>query len=138
MIINDDDTNLGYINIRSSLYNATGDGIHDDTNAFQQALNDVSKVSTIFEYFPSRFTISSELPLKQVALYVELNSASNGIIFKVGHRWKSTLCAPNTPPNGLFTRCSSWRLTMLPELVVRLSEQYNGGIIIPSTLGRVI
>ncbi|CAF4416455.1 unnamed protein product, partial [Adineta steineri] len=38
------DPNLGYINVRAPPYNATGDGVTDDTNAIQRALNDAGNM----------------------------------------------------------------------------------------------
>src|ERR1700728_127907 len=77
MMINDD-SNLGYINVRSPPYNAKGDGVTDDTNAFQQALNDVGKTGGGIVFAPegnyliaSQLTLSDATVLKGVASHVQ-------------------------------------------------------------------
>jgi hypothetical protein len=46
----------------------------------------ISDVSTIFEFFLSRFTQQLVLTLKMVVSDAELNSLSNGTRFSRGHR----------------------------------------------------
>ena len=66
-------------------------------------------------------------------LYVELNSASNGTTFKVGHRGKSPSCTPNTISRTLFGQYLVERfavtlvLTFKPVvLYAELSSASNG------------
>ncbi len=49
---------------------------------------DVRKVTNRFEYFLLIFTLRLGMTLKVVGIDVELNSLSNGDIFKGGHRAK--------------------------------------------------
>ena len=59
-----DDPALGYINVRSPPYNAKGDGVTDDTNAFQQALNDVGNTGGGIVLAPEgNYLIGSQLTL---------------------------------------------------------------------------
>lgn len=73
-----DASNLGYINVRSPPYNATGDGVTDDTNAIQQALNDVGKMGGGIVFAPegnyliaSQLTLPAATVLKGVASHVQ-------------------------------------------------------------------
>jgi hypothetical protein len=43
------DPSLGYVNVKAPPYNAVGNGVTDDTNAVQQALNDIG-VRAFFYY----------------------------------------------------------------------------------------
>jgi hypothetical protein len=77
MIINED-ANLGYINVCSSPYNTTGDGVHDDTNAFQQALDDVGNLGGGIVFAPqgnyliaTHLIIPAATVLKGVASHVQ-------------------------------------------------------------------
>jgi hypothetical protein len=54
-------------------------------NQFDRITN-VSKVSTGFEFFPLGFVQALVLVALMVVLDAELNSASNGITFRPGHR----------------------------------------------------
>ena len=72
------DPNTGYVNVRSAPYNAKGDGDTDDTNAFQQALNDVGQIGGGIVYAPegnyliaSHLTIPAATVLKGVASHVQ-------------------------------------------------------------------
>ena len=73
-----EDVNLGYINVRSPPYNATGDGMTDDTNAFQRALEDVGNQGGGIVFAPegnyliaSQLTIPAATVLKGVASHVQ-------------------------------------------------------------------
>jgi hypothetical protein len=77
MIINDD-SNLGYINVRSPPYNAKGDGITDDTDAIQRALDDVGNMGGGIVFVPegnyligSHLNITTATVLKGVASHVQ-------------------------------------------------------------------
>jgi hypothetical protein len=77
MIIKED-ANLGYINVRSPPYNATGNGIIDDTNAFQRALDDVGNLGGGIVFVPegnyliaTQLTIPAATVLKGVASHVQ-------------------------------------------------------------------
>ncbi|UJR22831.1 hypothetical protein I4U23_025861 [Adineta vaga] len=72
------DPHLGYINIRAPPYNATGDGVTDDTNAIQRALNDVGNMGGGIVFAPEgNYLIASQLiipaatVLKGVASHVQ-------------------------------------------------------------------
>jgi Pectate lyase superfamily protein len=77
MMINAD-SDTGYINVRSAPYNAKGDGVTDDTHAFQQALNDVGNMGGGIVFAPEgNYLIASQLTfpdatvLKGVASHVQ-------------------------------------------------------------------
>ncbi|CAF4116184.1 unnamed protein product [Adineta steineri] len=56
------DPNLGYINVRAPPYNATGDGVTDDTNAIQRALNDAGNMGGGIVFAPQgNYLIASQL-----------------------------------------------------------------------------
>ena len=59
-------------------------------------LDHVGKVSTRFEYFPSRFASLSELALIQDELGVEFDSESNDDIFRPGFPSKNGTSPRNT------------------------------------------
>jgi hypothetical protein len=72
------DPDLGFINVRSAPYNAKGDGVTDDTNAFQQALTDVGNTGGGIVLAPEgNYLIASHLilpaatVLKGVASHVQ-------------------------------------------------------------------
>jgi hypothetical protein len=72
------DADLGYINVRSPPYNATGDGVTDDTNAFQQALDDVGNLGGGIVFVPegnyliaTQLSIPATTVLKGVASHVQ-------------------------------------------------------------------
>ncbi|CAF2672001.1 unnamed protein product [Rotaria sp. Silwood2] len=72
------DLNLGYINVRSPPYNATGNGITDDTDAIQRALNDTGNMGGGIVFVPEgNYLIASHLilpaatVLKGVASHVQ-------------------------------------------------------------------
>jgi hypothetical protein len=69
---------------------------HDLQHLKNLELLDVKKVSSRFEYFLQIFAAEFVLILKMVVLDTELNSASNGDVFKEGHRAKSGAFARNT------------------------------------------
>jgi hypothetical protein len=73
-----DNLMLGYTNVRSPPYNATGDGITDDTNAIQQALNDFGNMGGGIVFAPegnyliaSQLTLLTATVLKGVASHVQ-------------------------------------------------------------------
>lgn len=77
MIIKEDQ-NLGYTNVRSPPYNATGDGVTDDTNAFQRALDDVGILGGGIVFVPegnyliaTQLSIPAATVLKGVASHVQ-------------------------------------------------------------------
>jgi hypothetical protein len=72
------DPNLGFINVKSPPYNATGNGITDDTNAIQQALNDIGAVGGGIVFVPegnyliaTHLTLLASTVLKGVASHVQ-------------------------------------------------------------------
>jgi hypothetical protein len=74
----DADPNLGYINVRSPPYNATGDGVTDDTNAIQQALNDIGALGGGIVFVPegnyliaTQLTLPASTVLKGLASHVQ-------------------------------------------------------------------
>jgi len=71
-------SDMGYINVRLPPYNATGDGIQDDTNAFQNALNDVGTFGGGIVFVPegnylikTHLNIPAATVLKGVASHVQ-------------------------------------------------------------------
>ncbi len=69
---------LGYVNVKSPPYNAAGDGITDDTNAIQQALNDVGTAGggVVFVpegnyYIATHLVVPTATVLKGVASHVQ-------------------------------------------------------------------
>ena len=87
-------------------------------------MSNVSKVSTRFEFFLSRFTLLPELSLNEVELYAASNSASNGTTFKVGYRSKNDTCTPNTHFQDPFRRYFPSGFAILSELVLKWIELY--------------
>ncbi len=72
MMINDD-PNLGYINVRAPPYNAKGDGVTDDTNAFQQAINDVGNMGGGIVFVPEgNYLIASQLSIPSATVLKQL------------------------------------------------------------------
>lgn len=78
MMMNDNDPTLGSINVRLPPYNATGDGITDDTQAIQQALDDAGSRGGGIVFVPEgNYLIASQLMvpdatvLKGVASHVQ-------------------------------------------------------------------
>jgi len=74
------DPNLGYINVKSPPYNAAGDGITDDTNAIQQALNDIGALGGGIVFVPegnyliaTHLTLNASTVLKGLASHVQRN-----------------------------------------------------------------
>ena len=72
------DCDCGYVNVRSYPYNATGDGITDDTHSIQQALNDVGNLGGGIVFVPEgNYLIATHLiipratVLKGVASHVQ-------------------------------------------------------------------
>jgi hypothetical protein len=72
------DPNLGYLNVKAPPYNAAGNGVTDDTNAIQQALNDVGAVGGGVVFVPEgNYLIATHLivptatVLKGVASHVQ-------------------------------------------------------------------
>ncbi|CAF3331507.1 unnamed protein product [Rotaria socialis] len=79
MVMNGDPTS-GFINVRLPPYNATGDGITDDTNAIQRALNDTGSMGGGIVFIPegnyliaSHLTLPAATVLKGVASHVQRN-----------------------------------------------------------------
>jgi hypothetical protein len=74
------DPNLGYINVKSPPYNAAGDGVTDDTNAIQQALNDIGALGGGVVFVPegnyliaTQLTLPASTVLKGLASHVQRN-----------------------------------------------------------------
>jgi hypothetical protein len=90
-----------YINIFDcrSCFGKSKDQLHNFVNSSLIFVYHVRRVSSRFEYFLQIFTPESVLVLKVIVLDAELNSASNGDIFKGSHRANRGL-SQNT---GLFT-----------------------------------
>src|SRR5690349_11774140 len=72
------DPNLGYVNVKSAPYNATGNGVTDDTNAIQQALNDIGAMGDGIVFVPegnyliaSHLVVPASTVLKGVASHVQ-------------------------------------------------------------------
>jgi hypothetical protein len=78
MAMFNNDQNMGYVNVRSPPYNAKGDGMTDDTNSIQQALNDVGNVGGGIVFVPegnyliaTHLTLPAATVLKGVASHVQ-------------------------------------------------------------------
>ena len=72
------DAIFGYVNVKSPPYNATGNGITDDTNAIQQALNDVGALGGGVVFVPegnymiaTHLVVPAATVLKGVASHVQ-------------------------------------------------------------------
>ena len=72
------DPDLGFINVKSSPYNATGNGVTDDTNAIQQALDDIGAIGGGIVFVPegnyliaTHLTLPASTVLKGVASHVQ-------------------------------------------------------------------
>jgi hypothetical protein len=64
IMIKNDNSNLGYINVRCPPYNATGDGITDDTLSIQRALDDVGNGGGGIVFVPEgNYLIESQLSI---------------------------------------------------------------------------
>jgi hypothetical protein len=88
---------------------------HILANWYQPWHEYVRKVSSRFEYYLQIFAAEFVLILKMVVLDTELNSASNGDVFKGGHRAKRGAFARNT---GFWRKYIS--LIFIPRLVPTL------------------
>jgi hypothetical protein len=67
----------GYINVRNPPYNATGNGVSDDTRAIQEALNDAGKLGGGIVFLPqgnyliqTHLVVPANTVLKGVASHV--------------------------------------------------------------------
>ena len=77
----EDDTFLGYVNVRSAPYNAKGDGKTDDTKAFQQALDDVGNAGGGIVFAPEgNYLIAGQLTLPEATVL-------KGVASHVQRKW---------------------------------------------------
>jgi hypothetical protein len=72
------DPGLGYVNVKAPPYNAAGNGVTDDTNAIQQALNDIGALGGGIVFVPegnyliaTHLTLPASTVLKGLASHVQ-------------------------------------------------------------------
>jgi hypothetical protein len=75
-----DNLDFGYVNVKFPPYNATGNGVTDDTNAIQQALNDLGAAGGGVVFVPegnyliaTHLTLPASTVLKGLASHVQRN-----------------------------------------------------------------